>query len=328
MIPCRKPNRNGFTLIELLVVIAILGVLMALLLPAIQKIREATNRVRCRNNLKQVGVALFCYEGAYEHFPAGGMVSEGGGYGLSWWVQIMPFLEEGALFDELDKTSVNAGFVGGNDWEGNAFNRKLLRDKKFAWMRCPSSSLSTLVLTTSDHGFANVMSATYVGISGATDHPSARDKLSGGGAEGRLSFGGVLVRDRTVRLAEITDGTTNTIIAGEQSGWCKDSHGNLMDCRSDCWHGFTMGPRDDGWDRAFNLTTVLHPVNFRNYEALGIPGNCGPNRPIQSAHQGGAFALYCDGSSRFLRESIDLQTFYNLANRDDGNAIDAAAQNP
>jgi hypothetical protein len=80
-----------------------------------------------------------------------------------------------------------------------------------------------------------------------------------------------------------------------------------------------MGWGDDGWERIFNLTCVLHRINEKSFSALGVPGNCGPNRAIQSAHPGGALAAMGDGTVRFLDQQLDIQTLYNLANRDDGN---------
>ena len=129
------------------------------------------------------------------------------------------------------------------------------------------------------------------------------------------------MRTDPVRIVQITDGTSKTLMVAEQSDWCYTALDNRADCRSDCGHGFAMGfPRDD-WDQHYNITTVLHELNEKQWTLLGIAGNCGPNRPIQSAHPGGAHVLSADGAVRFLVETIDLQTLYNLANRDDGYEI-------
>jgi hypothetical protein len=197
-------------------------------------------------------------------------------------------------------------------------------------MFCPSSSLDQLVLTTYGVESPNVMSSTYVGISGARDHSTTRDK-NATGAPGYISWGGVLVAEPSsttttaasqnlaIAIASIKDGTTKTIMVGEQSGWCTDDRGAKVDCRSDCGYGFTMGvSRNDTWERQFNLTCVIHPVGEFSYMAYGVAGDCGPNRPIQSAHPGGAQVLMADASARFLSSSTDLQILYNLANRDDG----------
>ena len=82
-----------------------------------------------------------------------------------------------------------------------------------------------------------------------------------------------------------------------------------------------MGPGNDGEERQFNLTIVLHRINEKSSTALGVPNNCGPNRAIQSTHPGGAHGLLADGSVHFLGESIAIQTLYDLANRDDGHVL-------
>ena len=320
--PPSRFGRAGFTLVELLVVIAIIGILIALLLPAVQAAREAARRAQCSNNLKQIGLAILNYESAHKTLPPGGLATSVGGYGHSWWVRILPFIEQTAIYDKFDQTKYRfTGWVGGDDWGGNVYNRDLLRDVYFAFMFCPSSPLPPFVLTSTDHNEANTMSATYTGVSGALDHSTTRDKGPTGGAYGKISWGGCLLMDETVTIGDILDGTTNTMMVGEQSGWCIDGEGEKMDCRSDCWHGFPMGPGNDSWERAFNVTCVVHPINERSGTALGIPGNCGPNRPIQSAHPGGAQILLGDGSVRFVSENLPIQTLYDLANKDDGHVL-------
>ena len=312
--------RRAFTLVELLVVIAIIGVLVALLLPAVQSAREAARRTQCTNNLKQVGLAIWNYESAHRTLPPGGLATKQGGYGFSWWIRVMPFIEAGNIVDELDHKSNIIGWVGGAMWSGNAFNRDKLRKKDFTFMFCPSSPLPKWVLTDPAHSEANILSATYSGNSGATDHVTAKNKSSGGGAAGRVSFGGALVMDKFITVGDILDGTSHTLAVVEQSDFCRDAPGTKRDCRSDCGHGFPMGPGNDGWERAFNMTCVIHRINQRSSTALGVMGNCGPNTPIQSAHAGGAFIALCDGSVRFLRENLEIQVLYDLANRDDGRA--------
>ncbi|WP_202921562.1 DUF1559 domain-containing protein [Anatilimnocola aggregata] len=307
---------------ELLVVIAIIGVLVALLLPAVQAAREAARRTQCANNLHQTGLALASYESSHKVFPCGGLYGRGNGYGHSWWVRILPYAEETAVYDKFDQfgnSSGYTGWLGGGTHNGNAVNRDLLRKKDFKFMFCPSSNLPRFVLKVAPHD-ANVMSATYAGISGATNHDSATNKSSAGGADGRICSGGVLNNFLAVKAAEVTDGLSNTISVGEQSDFCRDSSNPRVDCRSDCGHGFCMGPGGDGWQRLFNITCVVHRLNEKSALALGVPGNCGPNRAIQSTHPGGAMVLFADGATKFLREGIDTTTIlYNLANRDDGN---------
>jgi prepilin-type processing-associated H-X9-DG protein len=297
--------------VELLVVITIIGILIALLLPAVQAAREAARRLQCQNNLKQVGLALLNYEAANATFPPGGLAATSG-YGSSWWVRILPYVEQTSIFDRYDQNT--GGWLG--EPSANAINRDLLRNQRFSFMYCPSSTLAPLVMTTATHGSASVQSATYTGISGATDHKTATD-MNYYGVTGRLCSGGVLVENRAVPMAEITDGTSNTIVVGEQSDYLQPSE---VDLRSDCGHGFAMGP-SYGDPRAFNVTCVLHAINDKSATNYGVSGNCGPNSPVQSVHPGGAGALFADGSVQFLSAGTQIQVLWNLANRDDGNIV-------
>jgi prepilin-type N-terminal cleavage/methylation domain-containing protein/prepilin-type processing-associated H-X9-DG protein len=334
---CRTSNpkskiqnpKSAFTLVELLVVIAIIGILIALLLPAVQAAREAARRMHCSNNLKQMGLALHNYQSANKVFPSGcrSHVDTNWVWGFTWGVEILPFAEQQALYDKLDHVgtgSVHAGLPHtGLIYAGrNEYNGRVLSGVAIPYMFCPSSPLKQFVLTGSTPpGPAGAASPTI-------DHPTAVNKdgqtVSPHRATGIQSRGGVLLPRECLSFRDITDGSSNTILLGEQSGWCYDAGGNKRDCRSDYGHAFCMGttPSDAIDDRWFNTTTVRYPINHRAWNSTGVGEDyyaC--NRPIQSAHPGGAHVLLADGSVHFLAESLALKTLFNLANRDDGNPL-------
>ena len=325
MIPGPR-HLHGFTLVELLVVIAIIAILIALLLPAVQAAREAARRAQCQNNLKQVGVALHNYESAIGSFPPGGLGrNPTGGFGHSWWIRIMPYIEQENIYDRFDQKSRGTGWLGSNPHNGY-----LLRDVRFHFMRCPSTTLPWMTQENLNPFVEAGMRPCYTGVSGAVDHPTTRYMIRKSLQYGKISFGGVLVGrgeyhngntedGHTVRIRDITDGTSYTMMVAEQSGWCRDADGSQKDCRADNNHGFAMGPSSTyGYNRVFNVTIVMHRLNDKSYTNIGVPGD-GPNTPIQSSHAGGSHVGLADGSVRFLSEGIGIQTLYNLANRNDGN---------
>lgn len=334
---------HGFTLVELLVVITIIGILIALLLPAVQAAREAARRSQCANNVKQLGLAVLNYESLNGAFPPGGSIGKKTSatqisFGVSWMIHSFPFCEQDNVYNMMDVVGVG---TNGCYAAGNAKNKLALQDREFNFLKCPSSPLPvngvnfpTEYQKGDPTGYGNnqpYQGSNYTGISGGGLPPSAggvypltRPKGSASVAGGYIGAGGVLIRAVSITAGEITDGLSNTMIIGEQSDWCISTDGQLRDCRSDCGHGFYMGPADvqaDANDRDFNMSCVINRLGEKSFAATGVASNCGPNRPIQSAHPGGATTGFADGSTHFLSETINTQTLYNLATRNDGQIL-------
>ena len=211
----------------------------------------------------------------------------------------------------------------------NEYNGKLLAGVGIPYLFCPSSPLQRFALRSQTiPGPKGVASPTYTAVAGAIDHPSTINKESESNQhrhKGKRSSGGVLIGGNTFHaISDISDGTSNTILLAEQSDFCVTAAGAKVDCRSDFGHSFTMGAVDPahGDDRWFNTTSVRYVINEKRWETPWI-GNeyyaC--NRPIQSAHSGGAMVLLGDGSVHFLNDSLDLQMLYNLSNRNDGKIV-------
>lgn len=326
-----KTTKRGFTLVELLVVIAIIGILIGMLLPAVQTVREAARRSQCSNNMRQCSLAMHNYESAFSEFPAG-TTNAISGRGNSFWIPLLPYLESDNLFSQYDLDE------GG--WTGTSSNpnRVVLDGVTLSYLICPSSPLTRFPeepepgLPTVGSNFTgstppNAMRADYVGISGSIQHDSVIEG-DGGSFHGE---GGVIAW-RPTKIGSITDGTSNTLVFGEQSDFLThvDSTGatRMIDLRSDGNAGFCAGQTDfDGFisaspgnnHRRFNMTTINVTLNFKDFDALdGAEGNLGANRPLQSAHQGLVIVGAADGSTHSLADSLDLLTLYNLVDKDDG----------
>ncbi len=325
-------QRRGFTLIELLVVIAIIAILIALLLPAVQQAREAARRSQCKNNLKQFGLAMQNYHDTFLRFPASGTTARGSGiyaWGHGWGIAVLPYLELAALYKKFDFHGVSSSatphtgliYTGTNIENGN-----LLSGRMLPVFRCPSSVTNEMGLLGQTIPAGGAQSPTYTAINGAIDHSTVINydgNLNPHASTGRQSLGGVLLPFSGKRMADVTDGTSSTILMGEQSELCRDAAGIPRDCRSDHGHSIAMGVTfsDTRW---FNSATVRYPINHKSNTSTGIDNSSlfyGANNPILSAHSGGAHVLLCDGTVRFLSQSLNLQTLYNLSNRNDRNPV-------
>ena len=298
-------TRNAFTLVELLVVIAIIGILIGMLLPAVQAVREAARRVTCQNNMKQIGLATLNFESSRMALPSLGERNTFGNF--SWQLNILSFAEGNNVWDSLEMDAHDRGY--------NSVNLGILRDVSLPMFVCPSSDLEIFDTDFSSEGCLRPF---YTGISGSARETFAYTPSSGAVTLGVLSDHGVFERLQHVKLGQITDGTSNTMLAGEQSGWLTDVNGEKADLRSDGSHSISIGYRPD-WARVFNTTVVRYRINHKDSVDEGIEGNAGRNRPLTSAHTGGANVLHVDGSVHYLNESTLIDVLYDLADRDDGN---------
>lgn len=325
-------TRRGYTLVELLVTVGIILLLAALVVPAVQRVRETAARAKCLNNLHQVGLASQAHHHTRHALPRGGTPAPSGWYGYSWWCPLLPHLEQGPVHRRLDLDGSRApadalwpGVVGVVYVPGgNTHNAGVVVGASYPLFRCPSTTLpATGYPGATPPVPLGVDSPTYVGIAGSVRHPTARDRSAEPDphlGRGVVSAGGALVNYQRVTLADITDGASNTLLVGEQGDWCRDAGGVAVDCRSDFGHGWLMGPAaaDRRENRHWNLTVVRYGVNDRRWENPGVGDDYyGQNRPFASRHPGGVNVLLCDGSARFLREAVGLDTLYSLSDRDD-----------
>lgn len=291
-----KTKRRAFTLIELLVVISIIGLLIALLLPAVQAARETARRAQCVNNLKQVGLALQNYHGSVQVFSPGYVSSfdasgNDTGPGWGWAAMILPQMEQRPLFDAINcNTPIEA--------PSNQTSRLAL----IATFLCPSDPATPSWLTTmrdasgvSTRSICHVATANYVGVYGTSDP----------GIDGDGAF----FRNSNIGLRDLTDGTSQTIVAGERS----------QNFGQSTWVGAVteagLFPVDNdgiGYPRAEGAPGMV----------LGhAGGRFGPGNPgsevnqFYSRHAGGVNFLFADGHVLFLKTTLSNAMFRALATR-------------
>jgi prepilin-type N-terminal cleavage/methylation domain-containing protein len=330
-------RRRGFTLIELLVVIAIIAVLIALLLPAVQQAREAARRTQCKNNLKQMGLAFHNYHDVYNKFPNGSIATSVGGWGMSWYMRILPYVDQAPVFNKLTFNGAHVGWTccGDGTNTGGDANGQVMNGIRFAFTVCPSSGLQDL----RDSGGRPTEHPHYYGIMGATSNgnyvnPPSRSAVCcgccGGTASNALiSSTGMLVIMSAKGVKDATDGTSNVVMVGESSDFIYTVYpGGSKTLDVQGVHGMMMGTPNNievdncngcNFERPFNLTTVRYSPNFpADANTPGANDNYGPNKPLNSNHTGGVHVLLADGAVKFISNNINDATLRMLCSRDDG----------
>ncbi|TWT34433.1 DUF1559 family PulG-like putative transporter [Blastopirellula retiformator] len=332
-----KLARRGFTLVELLVVIAIIGVLIALLLPAVQQAREAARRMQCTNNQKQLGIALHTFHDAFRNFPVGltghyhasAGPTSGSWYGptahtgaVGWGSRILPFMEQQALYDEIFATYPNqSGFDG---WSSAGILGRVPQEAYQTSLEsfiCPSDAATDKIsldipqpAKPYEQRFAR---ANYVACAGSAEFgQGARDDISGANSGSIYDYhngdtGGLMFQGHPdyngveISLADVVDGTSNTLMVSERSSEPTPSGRR----NGSAWIG-----GHENRTREVAFTTFVTPNSI---------GSLPEDTCAASLHPGGVNACLADGSVRFIAETVDGTTYLNLGDRNDGEVLAA-----
>ena len=317
-----KSKRNAFTLVELLVVIAIIGILVALLLPAIQAAREAARRTECSNNLKQIGLAMHNYHDTYQSFCYGANA----GWGHGWHLYLLPFMEEQAIYDRTPEPWNDSGWWGGTDPRSLGLieiARSVVKGYK-----CPSDP-APAVENRSINGLTNRAIGSYLGNDGSKARwDSVWEMRNGNGVLRPARFN---INHRTsspnppIRFASITDGTANTLMVAEAP--YSASSGDALPLCSICdryYHYHMNIDSGNGSDFSEILGSTYYPINqaFEPSTTV-VPKNSNAREcAFGSFHPGGCNVVMCDGSTRFANESMDLTLWRALGSRNGRETID------
>jgi prepilin-type N-terminal cleavage/methylation domain-containing protein/prepilin-type processing-associated H-X9-DG protein len=323
-------RREGFTLIELLVVIAIIGVLIGLLLPAVQKVREAANRMKCGNSLKQIGLALHAYHDTYNAFPPGqynyiaiqnngGFMNRGG-----WWEMILPYVEQGNLYQVVYNYTTSPQFKTTYFYLTYCINNDPKtrsdpgRNTIVPMFECPSdpNNPKDQTILNNEQGFHG----NYVVCGGSTAFNPALSPLGD-------NLNGVFYCFSNTTISGITDGTANTFLTseiilvpdgtGSTSTLGNDMRGRYYNMwQGNTWFSTQYPPNTSAPDRATycNINTPLPQAPCTKIATL-------VTEAPRSYHTGGVNAGLADGSVRFVSNNVDPTVFLNLGTRAGGEVV-------
>ncbi|MCA8985460.1 MAG: DUF1559 domain-containing protein [Planctomycetaceae bacterium] len=304
-----KKSRCAFTLIELLVVIAIIAILVALLLPAVQQAREAARRSQCKNNLKQIGLALHNYHDAHRTFPFG--FDE---LGTGWTAMLLPYLEQASLYNTLTFAETGAG-----DWHVAGPNRDAC-ETLIPLFRCPSNPVQEHV---DSAGIPNRVPVTY--IANASGDRTADRNWGHPGSIGEIGVNqnGMFFWNSSIRMRDLIDGSSNTVAIGEAptdvTRTFPGSGGNeILD-------HFGIGSPDIDGDgnprRDFSEFLGSMGVEFNLiFRPNGLDGDM-MTLSYGSYHKGGGHFALADGSVRFISENLDSTVRMALGTRNGGEVL-------
>jgi len=308
----RSSRRAGFTLIELLVVIAIIAILIGLLLPAVQKVREAAARMKCSNNLKQQCLGMHNYASALGVFPPAYQTPTASFQpGWAWGAILLPYVEQDNLHRSLGVDSTTFGPAGANGVTAANIPSGLTQTSLSIY-RCPSDTGPALNTFRGNHAMSN-----YRAIMGPNG-PDINPRF--GFAVVNQDLGGVMFQNSKVRLESITsgDGTSNTLAVGEcmWDGRPSTPTGNVTKAAA-IWAGMT-GLRPPPWSTA-NSLWISDVMWWMDQNSATVNGPAA--QAFSSRHPGGAMFGFCDGSVRFFRNGGDPLQLRWLAGYKDGRIV-------
>ncbi len=325
-------SRKGFTLVELLVVIAIIGILIGMLLPAVQQVREAARRITCSNSMRQISLSLFNYESAHQQFPSAGQAKLGNNSpqmsGASSSSNV--FFNDRGRFETANDPAASVQtyilpFIEQNNI-ADLINLRFRYDDPQAATNQDGAKQSVPLFVCPSTGRGSFQDAEGYGYTDYSAPVTVKPNLDG---LGRPRFKCVLNGDSTRSIGSVSDGTSNTIAMAEDAGRVDVASGGFMELKTSyrMADGTPATLRSWGWADPDNAYNVDKLVNENATPRGGPPGctwdivNCGPNEETFSFHPGGANIALCDGSVHFLDSNVDAITFAALMSKAGGEVV-------